>query len=340
MAITIREIAEQAGVSYASVSRALNDQPGVGPKTKQRIRSIAARLGYTADAHARALVTGRVPFVGLVVPDITNPFFPAIARGAQEVLEAHGYSLLLQDTAWQLDRVRHSFDLLTSRRVSGLIMAAALDGLVESLGLRWRELRRALLLVGHPAPPRSGASSVLVDDRLGGALVGRHLAAQGWRRVAYLAGPRSERSSRLRLDGLRRALGVGASKAKVVAASHGQWTVQSGYEQAKALLDRRRRPDALFTANDLLAIGARHAAAERGLELGRDLGLVGYDDIDHAAHMGVPLTTVAQPKVEVGREAARLLVAAVEGDGARRRVMLEPTLVVRASCGAARRRVS
>jgi LacI family transcriptional regulator len=333
MAVTIRQIAHKAGVSYASVSRALNDRPGVGPRTKKRIRTIAARMGYTADAQARALVTGIVPFVGLVVPDITNPFYPALARGAQEILDERGYSLLLQDTEWQVDRVRHSFELLTSRRVAGLLMAAGLDGLVGELGLSWRSLRQSVVLVGQAAPARSGALSVTVDDRQGGRLVGHHLAQRGWRRIAYVAGPKGDPSSRARLEGLQEALGASGGKARVSATSHGSWTVHSGYEQACSLLSGRRRPDAVFAANDLLAIGVARAARERNLSLGRRLGLVGYDDIALAAHLEVPLTTVAQPKIEVGREAARLLVDTLTGKTPQRQLTLEPTLIVRSSCG-------
>jgi len=338
MQITIRDIAREAGVSCSAVSRALNERPGVGAETVARIRTIAARLGYIADAQAQALVTGKVPFIGLVVPDLLNPFFPAVARGAEEALYEAGYSLLLQDTAWQKERLRHSFELLLSRRVAGLLMAAPLNGTLRDLGLEWDAVRDSVVLVGHPPPRGSGASSVEVDDRLGGSLVGRHLVKAGRRRVAFVSGPKRQRASRMRLAGLESALQGG--RAKLVAESYGGWSVESGHEQTAALLARRRRPDGIFAANDLLAMGAARAAAEAGLSVGEDLGIVGYDDIDHVKHMEVPLTTVAQPKVEVGRAAAELLLSAVAGGGARQRVRLEPTLVVRDSCGAGRSRTA
>jgi transaldolase len=336
MAVSIKEIARRAGVSPSSVSRALNDQPGIGAKTVQRIKRIARELGYTVDARAQALVTGKVPFMGLVVRDITNPFYPALARGAQEALAQQGNSLLLFDTGWDENRLQRALSLLTSRRVGGLLLASPLELLLDQLQLKPEELQAPVVLVGGHGLRTLPFTTVYVNDQLGGWLVGSHLAQLGWHRIAYLSGPRREWACQERLRGLERALRE-QGRQPVHAVTHGDWTVESGYDQARQLLRQRVPPDALFVANDQMAIGAARAAADVGLALGSELALVGYDDIDHAQYLEVPLTTVAQPKEELGRKAAELLMAAVAGDTLSVPEPLAPTLVVRASCGATKK---
>ena len=279
MAARLVEIARMARVSAATVSRALNGQPGVGERTRKRIHALAAQVNYAPHANARALVTGRIPFLGLVVPDITNPFFPSLARGAEEEAFALGYSLLLLNTNWDPDRLRHAFDLLTTRRVAGLMVSVPLDRLAAD-GMDVAGLARSVVMAGVPAPEGSGIGAVSVDDREGGRRVGRHLLEQGYSRVGFVGGSEADRSSRDRLEGLRDALAQAGSAGAAGPATFGEWSEASGYRQARRMLARKDRPDAVFAANDLLALGVARAASEAGLRLGTDLGLVGYDDIE------------------------------------------------------------
>jgi LacI family transcriptional regulator len=333
MAATLKEIALAARVSVATVSRALNDRPGVGARMRRRIRAIAGGLGYSPHANALALVTGRVPFLGLVVPDITNPFFPLLARGAEEEAFAHGYSLLLMNTNWRPDRLRHALDLVTSRRVAGLMLSVASDGpFAEVAGSG--SLARQVVMAGVPAPEGSGIVTVEVDDHEGGRLVGRHLVESGWKRIAFVGGVGDEPSTRDRLAGLKAGLAEMGRKNSLIKTSSGDWSEESGRAQAVELLGLRQRPDAIFAANDLLALGVASAVAEAGLRLGDDIGLAGYDDIDAVRRTPVPITSVAQPVVEIGRQAARMLVALVEGVPAEPCPRLEPFLVARRSTGA------
>lgn len=328
MAATIKTIAAAAGVSCATVSRALNGLPGVGEKARRRIERLAREQGYVPDAQARALVSGRLPFLGLVVPDITNPYFPAIARGAEEAAFELGYSLLLVDTAWRPDRVFSALDLLTSRRVAGLLLSVPMENLGRTPD--WDRLRPRALMTGQPSPAGSGLGAVEVDDELGGRLVGEHLIAQGWRRISFLAGPREDAATRRRLAGLQGAIAGSDGAARLVTARFGEWTEAWGFAEAARVLDGEP-VDALFAANDLLAFGALRAMETRGLRPGTDLGVVGYDDIDAAARCRVPLSSVAQPTRDVGREAVRRLVARLDDDVALDDLRLPPTLVPRAS---------
>jgi len=336
--ITIKQLAQEAGVSVASVSRALNGLPGVAAATKARIEALALELGYSPDSRARALVTGEVPFVGLVVPDITNPFYPEVARGAEQALLEQGYSLLLVSTDWRAERLERALGLLLSRHVAGLLIAVPLNGLLDDASLDWSRLGAATVVVGQELPrAASSLVSVNVDDRHGGYLVGKHLCGLGWRRLAVVAGPERDRTARARLAGFRRALAEVGQEHALAAVIHGEgWSVDSGHRAGLQLFDGKRPPDAVFAANDLLALGVARAAAERGRRLGRDLGLVGYDDIEPLRYLEVPLTSVSQPKLELGRRAAELLLDRIAGALApRRRPRLRPQLVIRQSCGAA-----
>lgn len=334
MSATIKQIASAAGVSTASVSRALNQLPGVGPQTRQRILDAASALGYTPDSRGQALKTGQVPFLGLVLGDIENPFFPAVARGAEEEALSAGYSLLLVNTAWRSDRLERALQLLISRRVGGLLLAVPLNGLQQHNA--WSEqLNRAVVMVGQATPRGSGLGAVEVDDRHGGYLVGRHLLRRGWRSLAFVGGPRRARATRARLGGMRKALTEAGRPGALRTVSYGQWSADSGLEQARQLLRSRPRGAAIFAANDLLALGVARAADEAGLRLGQDLGLVGYDDIDTVRYLSTPITSVAQPKAALGQQATRMLLALLEGVDAQRRLRLRPRLKVRTSCGAA-----
>jgi len=329
---TIVEIARACGVSTASVSRALNGRSGVGSVTRGRILEVARELGYTPDSRARALVTGRVPFIALVLPDITNPFYPEVARGAEEELQRAGHSLLLINTGWRRERLLQSFQLISGNHVGGLLMAVPLEGLGGELS-QWEKIEGSVVMVGRAGPRLNG---VLVDDRHGGWLAGRQLAKAGWRQIAFLGGPEKDRVSRARLGGLRRALESPEAKSRLTDLVPGDWTVDGGHARALALLRSRRPPDAIFAANDLIALGVARAAAEAGRSLGEDLGLIGYDDIDAVRFLETPITSVAQPKLEIGRRAARLLLSAI-ADGVReQRDRIRPELVVRRSCGASR----
>ena len=328
MPVTLKQISKAAGVTAATVSRALNGKPGVGDRMRARIEHIAGELGYTPDAHAQALVTGRVPFLGLVVSDITNPYYPALARSVEEAAGDAGFSVLLMNTNWRTDRLKQAVDLLLTRRVAGLVLAAPVEREDAAAAIPWERIRGPVVLVGRrlddaKGVPADGAAmgipAVEVDHRLGGRLVGAHLRRLGHRSVAYLGGAADDHSSRERLAGLREGL-----EDDVSTVSHGDWTVASGARQMGELLVSGRRPDAAFAANDLLAIGAHQALRGAGLNPGRDDGMDGDPT----------LTTVAQPTQAMGRAAAATLLAALGEGEPPSPNPLEPRLVIRKSCGA------
>lgn len=329
---TIHDVARAAHVHPSTVSRALNGGPGVTlrPETRARVLAAASRLGYRPSGVARSLRLRRTLTLGMLVPDIANPFFPRVIKGAEEAARERGYSLVLCDTADLPEREAEYLRVLREREVDGLLIASSrmADATIGAL----RAEGFPFVLVNRGART-SDDLAVLVDNEAGIAEAVAHLAALGHRRVAHLAGPQTTTTGVERADGFRaavRAHGLDPDPALVVEVA--AFDEGAGRRQARAVLALDRRPTAIVAANDLIAIGALRAAREAGLRVPRDLSLVGFNDIPDAELIEPPLTTVRVPQEEMGARAAALLVARLAGDEIREpRIVLPARLVVRSS---------
>jgi len=336
---TIRDVASHAGVSVATVSRVINDSPHkVHRSTRRRVLRSVSRLGYHPNAVAQGLRRGTTRSVALIVPDIGNPFFPAVARGVEDVARRHGFAVMLGNTDGHADRERAYLGILRQRWVDGLLFAG--------IGGEIRDLR-ALIALGMPAvliarDVADGAiDTVVVDGFSGMYLATAHLLRLGHRRVAFLGGPREVAPARERLRGYRRALREFHIPLDPGLITTGDFRVAGGRAAMVRLLARRRRFTAVAAANDLMAIGALEALRAGGYRIPGDVAVVGFDDIPFAAVVDPPLTTVAQPAFRLGALAMERLLALMRGEaGGPRRLVLQPTLVVRRSCGADRSAVA
>ncbi len=336
----LKDVADAAGVHVSTASRALNEQTAalVNPETTERVRQAAHALGYRINGMARALKTRRSLAIGMLVPDITNPFFPPIVRGAEDAFAAAGYSLVLANTDNDRDKARRQVAAMLETRVDGLLLATALrrDELVDELvqdGIPVALVNRTI--------DGDGVSAVVPDDHLGVALAVEHLAGLGHRRIAYLGGPLDTSNGARRRASFDQAvgkLGPGQARDLAVAVEMAGFNEAEGRRGAAALLDvpAGERPTAIMAGNDLMALGVLDAAAERGLACPRDLSVVGFNDMPLADRMRPPLTTVRVAEYDLGHQAAKLLLAAIE-DPLRppETVLLAPQLVVRGSTGRA-----
>jgi LacI family transcriptional regulator len=330
MAASIREVAKRAGVSLGTVSNVLNRPEVVGEPTRQRVLDAISELGFVRNESARQLRAGRSRSIGLVVLDVANPFFTDVARGAEQVAEANGFVVSLYNSGEDSSRERRHLEHLTEQRVQGVLITP-----VRSDGGPLRDLAaRGIpsVLVDRGAGRRRQCS-VAVNDVLGGQLVGRHLAGQGHRRIAFVGGPMSIQQVADRLEGLRSV----APADGVTVVKTTSLTVAAGRLAGEriARLPAADRPSGLFCANDLLALGVLQEVVGHGLQVPEDVAIVGYDDIEFAAAAVVPLSSVRQPREELGRTAMELLLAEINADERQahehRQVMFEPDLVVRAS---------
>lgn len=328
--VTIYDVARRAGVSPATVSRVLNGNHRVRPELRERVLEAARALHYTPNYSARSLSSQRTATLGLLLPDIANPFFAEIARGVEDAAAEAGYTLLIGSTDGDPLRERHYVASLQAGRVDGILFAGAhlgaplLEGWLErgvAVGLVDR-----LVEVGDDVP----VDAVLTDNVQGGALAVRHLLSLGHTRLAVVTGPQRVRTAHDRLMGARQAAaerGVTLQPEQIIEADFKE---AGGYQAARILFSHPSPPTAVFAQNDMMALGVLRYLEEAGRRVPEDVALVGFDDIAFAALSRPALTTVAQPKYEMGRLAAQLLVERLtDTQQAPRRLVLQPRLVLR-----------
>ncbi|MGZ6544827.1 MAG: LacI family DNA-binding transcriptional regulator [Actinomycetota bacterium] len=330
---SLKDVAKAAGVHTGTASRALNDRTAsmVSPQTMERVREAADALGYRVNRVARGLKTSRSFTIGMLVPDITNPFFPPMVRGAGDGLSQAGYTLVLADTDNDPGKERLHQTLMLERQVDGLLLATARrrDDVIEELittGLPFVLVNRTI--------DRGGVSAVIPDDQAGMALAVDHLHALGHRIIGHVAGPATTSTGARRAAGFEAAVrSLGVEPGPTLEAP--SFTVEGGRAVAEGLLTGPARPSAIVAANDLIALGTLDVAASLGLSCPADFSLVGFNDMPFVDRLRPPLTTVRVDEHALGLRASRLLLSHIEDPEARREtIMLAPELVVRGSTAA------
>ncbi|WP_300266860.1 LacI family DNA-binding transcriptional regulator [Microbacterium sp.] len=332
MATSVRDVAVAAGVSVGTVSNVLNRPEKVAPATVERVMAAIDELGFVRNDAARQLRAGSSRSIGMIVLDAGNPFFAAVARGAEARADADGLSVLLGNSDENAAREAGYLELFREQRVNGVLITPASDA-TENLE-RLRGAGIPVVLVDHEIAG-SELCSVSVDDVEGGYLAAEHLLQQGRRRLAFVGGPPTIAQVTNRLEGARRAVAeVAGARLEVIEMP--TLTVLNGRAAGEAIVAREAadRPDAIFAANDLLAVGlVQGLTILGGLRVPDDIALIGYDDIDFASATVVPLSSVRQPAEEIGHTAVELLLKTIaDPDGKyERRVRFRPELVVRES---------
>jgi LacI family transcriptional regulator len=326
---TMLDVARVAGVALGTVSNHLNGSVHVSPKTAQKIDKAIARLGYRIHLGARSLRSQRTQTVGLVLPNISNPFYAEIARAVEHALWEKGLQVLLCDSSQNEDRERLHLENLESRRVDGIML------------VHWdRPPRELLQRLSVPVVCLDrvidGQLSVTTDNRLGGRLAARHLVAQGHRRIAILAGQPTDNNVRERLQGFMAVLSEQPGIEKPQMLTGPEQAIELGYDVGRLLEGGGAPPTAIFSTNDIVAVGAWRSLLELGIRIPQDMSLIGYDDIEMTRLLIPPMTTVAQDKSAVARAATDLLMRVLDGDAEqqqeeRRVIRVPPRLVVRGS---------
>jgi LacI family transcriptional regulator len=329
---TLRDVAEAAGVHAATASRALNPATRglVNTDTARRVMKVAEQLGYRPNPIARGLKTSKSGTIGLVIPDLTNPLFPPIVRGIEDVLEPSGYSGLIVNTDNDPGRERTQIEHLRSRQVEGLIVATAR---VDHPLLHQLHREGVVMVMVNRRPEGVDVPSITPDDAAGVELAVRHLAGLGHTRIAHVAGPQSTSTGVSRARAFRgavRDLGLDDDPALVTTAD--SWGEAAGAEGLRRLLEAGVEFTAIFAGNDLIALGCYDVFFERGIECPAEMSVVGFNDMPFLDKLRPPLTTISIPHQQIGAEAARLLLDAI-ADPTRpaRSVLLPLSLVVRGS---------
>lgn len=339
MTASIRDVAAAAGVSVGTVSNVLNQPEKVAAATADRVLAAIADLGFVRNDAARQLRVGRSRSIGLVTLDIANPFFAEVARGAQERAADDGVSLLLGDSDGDPLREHSYLDLFLEQRVNGVLLTPTGESSAAIERLHAAGIPTVLVdaVMSDGGPQR--VSSVSVDDVEGGFLAASHLLAMGRSRIAFAGGPTSISQVLDRLEGARRAVSsVPGASLEVIKLPALSILAGRAVGQSIAARGGQDRPDGIFCANDLIAIGVLQGLTSLGgLQVPSDIALIGYDDIDFAASTVVPLSSIRQPARAIGRVAVDLIFDTIANPAAApRAVTFRPELVARASTGALR----
>ncbi|MBV6755520.1 MULTISPECIES: LacI family DNA-binding transcriptional regulator [Rhodococcus] len=331
MAASMREVAALAGVSMGTISNVLNHPELVSEATRQRVHAAITQLGFVRNDAARQLRAGQSRMLAVVVLDARNPFFVDVASGAEAVAEANELLMVMVSTGESEERENRQLGQLMEQRVHGILLCPTGESTPMLANLDRQGTPVVLLDRGSRTP---GRSSVAVDDVHGGRIAARHLMDRGHRNLVFVGGPDSIRQVRDRRDGAIGAVAESANTRMRTVATR-SLSIEAGAEAAREILamSGEDRPTAAFCANDLLALGVLQEFIQHGKRVPDDLAIVGYDDIDYAAGAAVPLTSVAQPRNELGRAAAELLLDQVNNPDTHQHQQLSftPTLVVRES---------
>lgn len=328
--LTLADIADAAGVSIMTVSRAINDKPGVSEEVRQAILDLVDRMGYRPNQIARSLVTEQTTSIGLIVPDNTNPFFAQIARGVEDAAYACKYSVFLVNTVENPTREMDALDSLWQKDVDGLIWCSARVS-PEQLEAQISRFPFVVLLNRELEAPPPHTITINVNDWRGARLAVAHFLERGRRRIAYLNGPAHSVSAHRRLEGYRDAIteaGISLDEGLVDCCLP---DTESGYEAALALLDRSPNVDAILAFNDLVAVGAMQACQAQGRRVPEDVAIIGFDDIPLATIIRPQLTTLHVDLRHIGEFAMQALLDSMEAVACPSTILIEPELYVRDS---------
>ena len=332
--VTIKDVALEAGISYQTVSRVINNKGEVSPEVCARVQVAIEKLGYRPSAIARSMVRGRTHTLGCISPNLTDYTFACLVEGAKSEARESGYFLLATSAEQESEVGALCDEMLGSGRVDGLL---AINPYADGRHRRFEELvaeGAAIVYFGVSARDEA-ISSVRLDDEGGAYQVMRHLIALGHTRIAMLAGPQNEDCVQSRNAGFARALKEAGLDAPADTVLTGDWSASSGYQAMQHWLTSGSGFGALFAQNDRMAVGAIKAARDYGRRVPEDLAVVGFDDMPLASYFDPPLTTVRQDIFEHGRQGARLLIERIERSHLPvQQVVIPCELVVRRSCGA------
>lgn len=334
--VTLKEIAQELGLSTMTVSRAINNKGNVEKGTRDKILAKAKSMGYTPNYLAKGLVSKKTFTIGVVIPEISHSFFPEALRGIEEVVYEGGYQLILTHSAEQFEREKKAIEMLKSKRVDGIMISSSQTkndySYYESLknsGIPFIFFDRCI--------EGLGVSCISVNDKIGSKKITQHLIDHGYKKIAHLSGPINVSIGKKRYEGFEEAMEENGL------AINDKWIVESGFQEEGGKLamekilsaPRKDWPEAIFAVNDPSAFGAIEALKGHGLSIPEDMAIVGFSDDIRAELLSTPLTTVKQPAYRVGKKAAEKLISIITSDTEHaENIEVLTELRIRNSCGA------
>ncbi len=329
--VTVKDVAKAAGVSLMTVSRAINGQDGISDETRSRILDLVKQMDYHPSQIARSLATRQTNTLGLVVPDVANPFFASIARGAEDEAYEHDLGVFLINSAETVEREQAALDSLWQKEVNGVILCSSRLP-QPRLRENCERFSRMVLVNRNLDLPIPNVFTINVDDEMGAEMIVRHFLASGRKHLALIAGPESSQSGQRRKVGFQRIVHAAGLPLDDSHIQHCPPTLQGGMEAARQLFDRHAEIDAISAYNDLVAIGTLQELKTRGKIVPQDVAVVGVDDVPLAALVQPTLSTLKVDQYEIGRMAVRFFLANSNSNLAgEQNYVIQPVLVQRES---------
>lgn len=332
MRMTINDIARMAGVSKATVSRVLNNKTeGVGEETRNRVQLLIDNLEYRPNLLARGIATSKSKTIGLIIPDITNPFFPQLIQAVESYSHENGYTVIFGNTDFSLEKEQEYIATFVAKGVDGVILTSTIDnpGIIHE---RLKKYNVPCVLLDRTVKSMEYGAGVFADNEYAQYCACEYLISHGNRHIAFISGPADISTAKERIDGYASALvqyGIAFDRQLI---RYGNYTMCSGYDAICDLCENKVPFTAVLAANDIMAIGAMKALREHGYSIPRDIELIGFDNIQFAEMTDPPLTTIQQPTYEMGREATKLLLMLIDGKIApEKHIRLQPKLILRAT---------
>ena len=328
---TLLDVATMAGVSTATVSNVLNGTKNVGSEVKRKIHEAVEALNYIPNNVAKSLRVKESKLVGLMLSDISNPFFAQVVRGLEDSLAAKGYTVILCDTDVDVEKEKTYLRVLLSRRIDGLVVSLAGD---EHEYDHFKALDLPVVFFNR-TPDSDIFNRVKTQNFDGAYLAASHLIDHGYRRIGIVAGPQHISVGRERLHGFRRALEDRGQEFDPELVGIGQFSVEGGYSAMEALMGLTRKPDAVFTCNNVLTLGAFRFLRDAGCRIPQDIAFLGYDDPDWTTIVDPPLSVIRQHGFEMGQKTGELVLDCIQKKETKlaREISLCSELVIRKSCG-------
>jgi LacI family transcriptional regulator len=325
--ISIKDIAEICRVSPMTVSRALNNSKEISKETKEKILKVCDEMGYRPNSAARSLVSNKTNMIGLIVPDITNQYYSYVSKGVSSYLEEHGYGLILCNSDRNRENEKRYMDFLTQRRVDGIILLP-----LSSKYEDYKMLTNTVPFVQVDNYINGLEASFIGNDNYEGSRkIVSHMLKQGYKRIGLILSTKNSTASNERFKGYVDVLEENCQSIDTDIIINTNATFEDGYTYAESLI--KKKVDAIFAINDTVALGVIKYCYNNDIKLPQDLGVAGYDDIEQASMLPVPLTTIHQRKLTLGRTAASVLIEEINNNIAvKQKIILQPELIIRKSC--------
>ncbi|MBP2195749.1 MULTISPECIES: ribose operon transcriptional repressor RbsR [Pantoea] len=327
---TMKDVARLAGVSTSTVSHVINNNRFVSEQVREKVEQAIRTLNYAPSALARSLKINQTRTIGMLLTASSNPFYSEVVRGVENSCYERGYSLILCNTEGDEERMNRSLETLLQKRVDGLLIMCTETHLPSADILNRYP---SIPMVMMDWAPFEGRGDIIQDNALlGGELATQHLIDRGYRRIACIAGPQDKTPARLRLDGFHKAMSGSGLPVLPGYVVDSDFEFQGGFNAMNQLLTLDPLPEAVFTSNDAMAVGVYHALFQAGLRVPQDIAVMGYDNIELSRYLTPPLSTIHQPKDELGELAIDTLIHRMsDPDASQQTLVLTPELVERGS---------